>query len=61
MLLVVHKPEIPALLLNIEFFDVSNIETVLEMRNQVGPLQEISEPLGLIFVVGTFEEDSNCV
>ena len=59
--LVVHKPEIPALLLNIEFFDVSNIETVLEMRNQVGPLQEISEPLGLIFVVGTFEEDSNCV
>ena len=59
--LVVPKPKIPALLLNIEFLDVSNIETVLEMRNQVGPLQEISEPLGLIFVVGTSEEDSNCV
>ena len=59
--LVVPKPKIPALLLNIEFLDVANIDTVLEMRNQVGPLQEISEPLGLIFVVGTFEEDSNCV
>ena len=61
VLLVVPKPKIPALLLNIEFLDVPNIDTVLEMRNQVGPLQEISEPLGLIFVVGTFEEDSNCV
>ena len=59
--MVVPKPEIPALLLNIEFLDVSNIETVLEMRNQVGPLQEISEPLDLIIVVETFEEDSNCV
>ena len=56
--LVVPKPEIPTLLLNIEFFDVSNIETVLEMRNQVCPLQEISEPLDLIIVVETFEEDS---
>ena len=59
--LVVPKPEIPALLLNTEFLDVSNIETVLEMRNQVGPLQDISEPLDLIIVVETFEEDSYCV
>ncbi len=51
--LVVPKPKIPALLLNIEFLDVSNTEIVLEMRNQVGPLQEISEPLGLIIVVET--------
>ena len=60
-LLVVHKAEIPALLLNIEFLDVANIDTVLEMRNQVGSLQEISELLCMIIVVETFEEDSNCV
>ena len=59
--MIVPKPKIPALLLNIEFLDVSNIETVLEMRNQVGPLQEISELLGMFFVVGTFEEDGDGV
>ena len=59
--LVVLKAKIPALLLNIEFLDVSNIETVLEMRNQVGPLQEISELLGMFFVVGTSEEDGDGV
>ena len=31
--LVVPKLKIPALLLNIEFLDVTNIETVLEMSN----------------------------
>ena len=59
--LVVPKPEVPALLLNIEFLDVSNIDTVLEMRNQVGPLQEILELLGMFFVVGTSEEDGDGV
>ena len=61
VLLVVHKTEIPALLLNIEFLDVANIDTVLEMSNQVGPLQEISELLGMFFVVGTSEKDGDCV
>ena len=59
--MIVPKPKIQALLLNIELLDVANIETVLEMRNQVGPLQEISEPLGMFFVVGTFEEDGDGV
>ena len=36
--LVVSKPKIPALLLNIEFPYVANIDTVVEMRNQIGPL-----------------------
>ena len=61
VLLVVPKLKIPALLLNIEFLDVSNIETELEMCNQVGPLQEISELLGMIFIVGTSEEDGDGV
>ena len=59
--LVVLKAKIPALLLNIEFFDVANIDTVLEMSNQVGPLQEISELLSMIFVVGTSDEDGDDV
>ena len=59
--LVVLKAKIPALLLNIEFLDVANIDTVLEMSNQVGPLQEISELLGMFFVVGTSEEDGDGV
>ena len=59
--LVVLKAKVPALLLNIEFLDVANIDTVLEMSNQVGSLQEISELLCMIIVVETFEEDSNCV
>ena len=59
--LVVPKPKIPALLLNIEFLDVANIDTVFEMRNKVGLLQEISEFLGMIFVVGTSEEDGDGV
>ena len=61
VLLVVLKAKIPALLLNIEFLDVANIDTVLEMSNQVGPLQEISELLGMFFVVGTSEEDGDGV
>ena len=36
-LVVLKAAKIPALLLNIEFLDVANIDTVLEMRNQVGP------------------------
>ena len=59
--LVVLKAKVPALLLNIEFLDVANIDTVLEMSNQVGPLQEISELLGMFFVVGTFEENGDGV
>ena len=31
--LVIPKPSIPALILNIEFIDVTNINTVLEMGN----------------------------
>ena len=70
VLLVVPKPKIPALLLNIEFLDVSNIDTVLaaqllhvpcQMCNQVGPLQQISEILGMIFIIGTSEEDGDGV
>ena len=60
-LVVIKAAKIPALLLNIEFLDVANIDTVLEMSNQVDPLQEISGLLGMIFVVGTSEEDGDCV
>ena len=60
-LVVIKAAKIPALLLNIEVLDVANIDTVLEMSNQVGPLQEISELLGMFFVVGTSEKDGEGV